>query len=265
MKITALVENQSTCDLKPVHGLALYIETKKHKILFDLGPDDTIFENAKKKGISLSDVDVVILSHGHMDHGGALEHFLRVNTTAKIYAQKRVFEPHYSKFVFLKINVGIQEKLKDNPRVVLLDGDYQIDSELSLFVVPQTDKCYSSANDLLYTRDGKDNFTHEQNLIIRENRTALIMGCGHAGVVNILEKAKSFEPKICVGGYHLFNPLTKRTVSKTLLNEIANELSCYPDMLFYTCHCTGKKAYDYFHQRMKNMNYLSCGETIDID
>ena len=30
MKITALVENQSNCDLKPVHGLALYIETKKH-------------------------------------------------------------------------------------------------------------------------------------------------------------------------------------------------------------------------------------------
>lgn len=265
MKITALVENQSNCNLRPVHGLALYIETKKHKILFDLGPDDTIFENAKKKGIALSDVDIVILSHGHMDHGGALEHFLQVNTTAKIYAQKSAFEPHYSKFVLWKINVGIQEKLKDNPRVVLLDGDYQIDNELSLFVVPQIDKCYSSANDLLYTKNGKDEFSHEQNMIIRENRTALIMGCGHAGIVNILEKAKSFEPEFCVGGYHLFNPLTKRTVSRTLLNEIANELSCYPDMLFYTCHCTGKKAYGYFHQRMKNMNYLSCGETINID
>ena len=68
MKITALVENRSESDLKPVHGLALYIETQRHRILFDLGPDDTIFENAEKKGISLADVDTVILSHGHSDH-----------------------------------------------------------------------------------------------------------------------------------------------------------------------------------------------------
>ena len=72
MKITALVENQSNCDLKPTHGLSLYIETKKHKLLFDLGPDRILFENARKKGIRLEEVDTAVISHGHMDHGGAL-------------------------------------------------------------------------------------------------------------------------------------------------------------------------------------------------
>ena len=60
MRITALVENQSNCDLKPTHGLSLYIETQKHKLLFDLGPDRTLFENARKKGIRLEDVDTVV-------------------------------------------------------------------------------------------------------------------------------------------------------------------------------------------------------------
>ncbi|GAA0797951.1 hypothetical protein GCM10008910_21560 [Faecalicatena orotica] len=48
MKITALVENESKCELKSKHGLSLYIETQKHKILFDIGPDRTLFENAKE-------------------------------------------------------------------------------------------------------------------------------------------------------------------------------------------------------------------------
>ena len=49
MKITALVENMSTCELKAKHGLSLLIETDRHKILFDLGPDGTLFENAAKR------------------------------------------------------------------------------------------------------------------------------------------------------------------------------------------------------------------------
>ena len=38
MIITALVENTTKSELKAKHGLSLYIETQKHKMLFDLGP-----------------------------------------------------------------------------------------------------------------------------------------------------------------------------------------------------------------------------------
>ena len=51
MKIISLVENTTKSELKAKHGLSLYIETKKHKILFDLGPDKTLFENAVKRNI----------------------------------------------------------------------------------------------------------------------------------------------------------------------------------------------------------------------
>lgn len=262
MKITALVENQTKSELKAKHGLSLYIETQKHKVLFDLGSDNTLFENAKIRGIHLSEIDTVIVSHGHIDHGGALSQFLKINQTATIYVQRKAFEPHYSKVFFLKFGVGIDSKLQSNPQIVLVDGDYIVDDELSLFTVSNSDKCYSFANDSLYDRYGKDDFSHEQNLVIKEKKTAIIIGCGHSGVVNIMEKAKAYQPQICVGGYHLMNPITKKSASGDLLGDIAKELQAYNQTQFYTCHCTGIEAFEQLSKQMPNLFYLSCGETI---
>ena len=264
MKITALVENESKCELKPKHGLSLYIETLNHKILFDLGPDNTIFENAKAKGVNLSDIDLVVISHGHMDHGGALKEFLQINSTAKIYVQRKAFETHYSKFLFLKINIGLSKKLENHPQIILVDGDFQIDNELTLFITENTSKCYSNANDPLYSNNQKDDFSHEQNLIIQEEQNAVIMGCGHAGVANIMEKAEKYHPVLCIGGFHLCNPITKKTVSAELLNEISEELKKHPHTKFYTCHCTGMVAFNFLSPRLPHLFYLSCGETVKI-
>ncbi len=264
MKITSLVENISHCELKAKHGLSLYIETQKHKILFDLGPDRTLFANAKKRNIDLTKVDTVIISHGHLDHGGALGDFLKINTNAKVYVQRKAFAPHYSKTLFLKFPVGIDKALAAHPQVILLDGDHQIDEELFLFTVREVGKCHSPANDVLYDEHGIDDFSHEQNLIITENQSVLIMGCGHAGVVNILGRAKSYQPKVCVGGFHLYNPVTKKVAPFALLNEISEALKRSENTKFYTCHCTGKKAFEYLSKQMPNLFYLSCGEVIDI-
>ncbi len=264
MVITSLVENTANSGLKARHGLSLYIETKSHRILFDLGPDETLFENAEKMNIDIASVDTVIISHGHYDHGGALGRFLKRNSSATVYVQRKAFEPHYSKTLFFKTSIGIDPKWKAHGQVVILDGDYKIDEELSLFTVDKTEKFYSPANDALYDKNGRDTFSHEQNLIITENHTVVIMGCGHAGVVNIMEKTENSKPYFCIGGFHLFNPLTKKTVSENLLDEIAKELQKYKDTQFYTCHCTGKEAYQYLSQKMKNMHYMSCGERLEI-
>lgn len=264
MRITSLVENTSSCELRAKHGLSLYIETRRHKILFDLGPDQTLFENAKKRSIDLTKIDTVIISHGHFDHGGALREFLAVNPGERVYVQRSAFEPHYSKVLFMKAGVGIDKALQTQPQVILLDGDHRIDDELFLFTVDKTDRCRSPMNDALYDKNGRDAFAHEQNLIITENQTVLIMGCGHAGVVNIMDKAKSYEPKVCIGGYHLFNPMTKQSTPPALLDEIAGELRSCKNTRFYTCHCTGIKAFQYMARQVPNLAYLACGESIDI-
>ncbi len=74
VKLTVLVENH--CDLQAlqaVHGFSILIEGPERKLLFDTGPDgDILLGNAAQLGISLSDVDGCVLSHGHRDHTGGL-------------------------------------------------------------------------------------------------------------------------------------------------------------------------------------------------
>jgi len=54
-----LAENTtSDKSLKPKHGPSIYIETSKHKVLFDLGPKDTFIHNAQKLGVDLAEVEV---------------------------------------------------------------------------------------------------------------------------------------------------------------------------------------------------------------
>ena len=235
MKITALVENRSNCELKAVHGLSLYIETERYRLLFDLGPDDTLFRNAEGRGIDLGQVDAVVIS-------------LEINHTARIYVQRRAFEKHFSKALgMVKVPIGLDRKLMEHPQMVLTDGDRRIDEELLLFTVEDTSKYPSPANRTLYDEKGPDTFAHEQNLMIFGEKNVLVMGCGHCGVVNILERAKAYRPDVCVGGYHLTVPAAKKTVPAEVLEGI-----------------TGEEAYRYLADRVPGMRYLSCGESIVV-
>ena len=57
MKIVTLVENTTLSDdYRSKHGLSFYIETAKHKILFDLGQDDLFIKNAVKMNIDLTKI-----------------------------------------------------------------------------------------------------------------------------------------------------------------------------------------------------------------
>ena len=264
MKITALVENRSDCELKAKHGLSLYIETDRHKLLFDLGPNQTLFENAQKRNIDLTAVDTVVISHGHLDHGGALGRFLEINHSAKVYVQKTAFLRHSVKVLGIPFNCGIDPAYQTHPQVQLLEGDFRIDDELMLFTVADQSRCRSTMNSSLYEQKNQDIFEHEQHLMIFGRQNVLIMGCGHGGVVNIMAAAQQYHPVLCVGGYHLMNPNSKKSVPEELLEQIALALKAYPETQFYTCHCTGQQAYQYLADRLPNMHYLSCGQSVTV-
>ena len=74
MKLTVLSDNRS-CDgsLETEHGLSIFLETEKYRILLDTGASDMFIRNAEKMGIDLSTVDYVFISHGHSDHAGGLQ------------------------------------------------------------------------------------------------------------------------------------------------------------------------------------------------
>ena len=173
MKIICLVENTSSVStLRAKHGLSLYIETKKHKILFDVGPDNTFVKNAKKLNIDLSKVDTVIISHGHFDHGGGLKYFLEINNTAPIYIKKEAFEKHYTNFLGIKIDIGLHITPNSEYRYKFVEDQFVIDDELALFSNVTGRKLFSYMNGPLEVKKNnkieRDKFDHEQYLLIKQ-------------------------------------------------------------------------------------------------
>ena len=97
MKIVNLIENtEGAAGCAFAHGLSFYIETKKHKLLVDLGPSGQTLDNASKLGIDLSQVDTMILSHGHYDHSGGILPFTTLNANAQILMQKTATLDYYA-------------------------------------------------------------------------------------------------------------------------------------------------------------------------
>ena len=73
-------------------GYAALVESGGRRILFDTGNNpDILAHNVKTKGIDLSRLDFVVMSHRHGDHMGGMSYLLRVNPKVKIYAPKEAF------------------------------------------------------------------------------------------------------------------------------------------------------------------------------
>ena len=70
-------------------GYAALVEINGKRILFDTGGDPEIFaKNVKAKGVDLTKLDFVVLSHRHGDHVGGVSYLLSANPKVKIYAPK---------------------------------------------------------------------------------------------------------------------------------------------------------------------------------
>ena len=62
---------------------------KTVSILFDTGISaDGVVENAKRMGLDLSEVEYVVLSHGHYDHFGGLVSALKTINKANLPAHR---------------------------------------------------------------------------------------------------------------------------------------------------------------------------------
>lgn len=253
MKITSLVENTShILGIESEHGLSLYIETAKKRILFDMGQGELFYENAKRLGIDLSKVDVAIISHGHYDHGGGLKKFLEINSTAPIYIRRGAFLPYYNGERY----IGLDPSLEAHERLVYIDGDIKIGEGLTLLTVDFAPDDRGGLTERRGDRFIPDSFDHEHYLLIEEGgRYILISGCSHKGILNIAER---FTPDVLVGGFHFMDMALDNALADK--GNRLNKLNCD----FYTCHCTGEEQFEFLKDYIKRINYLSAGEQIEI-
>ena len=64
------------------------------------------------------------------------------------------------------------------------------------------------------------------------------------------------------GGFHLYNPPTRKYESDEMIDNVIDSLQ-KKGSIYYTCHCTGPKAYKRMKRAMGDkMNYLSTGTEI---
>lgn len=239
------------------HGLSVYIETEKHHLLVDTGKSEKTWENAKAKGVDVSLVDTVILSHGHYDHSGGLVKLATLNQKADIYMRENAGGAYFSYKEGRETYIGIDKDILKLPNVHLVSGNLVIDEELSLFTNVKPRRFWPKGNRRLHEmKDGtyvQDFFTHEQYCVIKydEKKYALISGCAHNGICNILDTCKELygtAPSIVISGFHMM----QSQYAKDDLEEIklvAMELS-KQNTIFYTGHCTGEVAYHILKEYM---------------
>jgi 7,8-dihydropterin-6-yl-methyl-4-(beta-D-ribofuranosyl)aminobenzene 5'-phosphate synthase len=273
MKIVSLIDNvANNKNLTGEHGLSLYIETKNHKLLFDLGASSLFLENAIALDINLQTVDTVILSHSHYDHGGGLKTFLQINDKALIYIKKEAFGDYFSKRESGMEYIGLDKDLSKNQRIILLDKDMILDEELSIFssveIIEQRFSLNKKLKIKIEEKYIEDDFQHEQNLIIKaDNMKVLIAGCAHNGITNIIRKFIALEgtaPDYVVSGFHLSNPSSEKNEDEQVIYELGNMLSKW-NTKYYTCHCTGITPYKKLKEILNNnINYFATGDVLKL-
>ena len=259
MKIWILIEN-TACreDLSAEHGLSLYIEAGSRRILFDTGKSGAFADNAEKMGIDLAKVDMVILSHGHYDHGGGLKRFLEINDTAPVYLSRHAFRDCYSSGKY----IGLDSDLQEHPRLIPVDDRLEPDNGITLLSCNELERPYAAGTfGQTVLEEGihiPDDYRHEQYLLLEENgKKVLFSGCSHKGVLNILHW---FRPEVFIGGFHFI----KMDPGSRELTEAGKTLAAYSTR-YFTGHCTGLEQFRSLQKILgSRLQYITTGSEITI-
>ena len=255
LKITTLIENMEDKDgkLEFEHGFSALIETEGKKILFDTGQTGAFVKNADYLGLDLSEVDFVVLSHGHYDHtGGVPELVKRFQKKTPFYIGKEFFAPKY------KLLEDGSYKYNGNPFTkeflaedsgnsgaelhYIEENVTKLSEQLFLFKNFKKKNDFETVNPKFFVKAEQgfeqDFFPDEIALgIVTEEGLVLVVGCSHVGIVNILEHVKNavnLPVAAVLGGTHLVEAGEER-LQKTVQALKQNGVKTVA-----VSHCTGE-------------------------
>ena len=266
LKIIVLVENKiSRSGFIGEHGLCLFVEYGNNRFLFDLGQGrDTFIKNALSLGVPISEVDFVVLSHGHYDHTGGIVGLIDIGTDEiPIYASPYI---RREKYKLLdngeKKYIGIPDTFSE--KKLFLDfvfGVRKIPPDICLIPYAQDYGYPHSLSDRLIDSNGvRDEFIDELYLCIEYKKGLIILtGCSHRGILNIVEYARNItgidEVYAVIGGFHMKGFDKGMQIGKAL-KEMGVER-------IYPMHCTNVDAICAMKQVFKSdCEVVCCGEEI---
>lgn len=192
-------------------GFSALVEVAGKRILFDTGDNAEIFgKNVRAKGLDLTTLDFVVLSHRHSDHMAGLSYVLSVNPNVQIYAPKEGFGIYGSSLpsTFYRKDDSLPHEMRyfgGNPPKIMEFGAAWPNAKFEL--IDQTTEIapgitlIALVSDLPGTKELK-----ELSLAVNTpDGLVLVVGCSHPGIERIVEAATAINPRIhlIAGGFHL--------------------------------------------------------------
>jgi 7,8-dihydropterin-6-yl-methyl-4-(beta-D-ribofuranosyl)aminobenzene 5'-phosphate synthase len=233
-------------------GFSALVEADGHRILFDTGAhEDLVLKNAEALHIDLSTVPDVVLSHSHWDHVGGLLTLRRAmqsrasTALAVAHVGEGIFYPRTEDGLPAESNPMIAIKPQyeaTGAHFVSHSGPAEIYPGIWLTgPVPRKYPEHNWSGSGTVQGPGgvvEDTIPEDMALVcVTAKGLVVVTGCGHAGVVNILDDTRGLlgpaPVRALIGGIHLFNA-TDATVAWT-----GEKMKSFGIENFVGAHCTG--------------------------
>ncbi|MEY2877702.1 MAG: hypothetical protein RLZZ15_82 [Verrucomicrobiota bacterium] len=252
LKITVLSTMLADGDELGEWGFAALVEVDGKKILFDTGAkSDVVQKNLQTLKLDLADVTDVVLSHWHWDHiGGFMT--LRREAMAKnpaALARTHVAAGFFDRRSGTPPGVELNRMIAVRPEYEATGGkflvhDRAVELQPGVWLTGPVPRKFPERNWSGSTRvrtaagESEDTLADDMALAIDTAQGLVIVtGCGHAGVVNIVEHARTAvrpaRVHALIGGIHLFR------ASEETLAWTAGKLREFGVEHFIGAHCTG--------------------------
>lgn len=255
-----MIDGDTRAGLVAEHGFSALVTVRRgdrsHTVLFDTGVSPNgMADNMERLGVDSTDIEVVVLSHGHFDHAGGLEGLTRLRRRAGlpivvhplVWSRRRVAIPEMPAIELPTLSKRSLEAegfdvIERRQRSLLLDGSVLITGEVDRTTDFETGfPFHERFHDDTWEPDPL--IMDDQALIVnvRDQGIVVLTGCGHAGAVNIARHAMRLTGTdrlhALLGGFHLGGPAFEPIIEPTV-----SALTAMDPALIVPAHCTGWKA-----------------------
>ncbi len=262
IRITTLVENTAGwVNVLGEWGLSMLVETDDGVYLSDTGTTSAAARNAQALGVSLTDVEAVVISHGHFDHTGGLIDILGlIRKPVQVLGHPRMWDKKYayhpgghnvceyvtdSEYDYIGIPFAREEAEKHGARFVMnAEPVWLSDNIVTSGEVPMRNDFETIDPMLMVLEDGEykpDPLPDDQSIFIKTGKGLVaVLGCAHRGMINHLWRGQELtgleRVHAVIGGTHL-KPASDGRIAQTI-----KELKRLDVRVVAASHCTGLHA-----------------------